>query len=57
MVRLVEQAVAWGLLSMLRVNHDDRVAHQDLEHAHWDPVAREWFMHEDERDASVSPAA
>jgi len=45
MVITLARAIAWGVLGLLGVRHDELVAHRDLEHAHWDPLTRRWFTH------------
>lgn len=47
MVMTLGRAIAWGLSGLVGVRHDELVAHRDLEHAHWDPVSRTWFTHEE----------
>jgi len=47
MVVTLARAIAWGVSGLLGVRHDELVAHRDLEHAHWDPVTRTWFTHEE----------
>jgi hypothetical protein len=42
---------------MLGIAHNEPVAHRDLEHAHWDPAAQQWFTHEDHEEAPVDCAA
>jgi hypothetical protein len=58
MVTYVGQAIAWGLSRMLRLPPpSEPVAHRDLEHAHWDPVARRWLTHPDDQQATAGRAA
>jgi hypothetical protein len=47
MVITLARAIAWGVSGLLGVRHDEPVAHRDLQHAHWDPVTRTWFTHEE----------
>jgi hypothetical protein len=47
MVITLAQAITWGVSGLLGGRHDEPVAHRDLEHAHWDPVTRTWFTHEE----------
>jgi hypothetical protein len=47
MVITLARAIAWGVSGLLGVRHDELVAHHELEHAHWDPVTRTWFTHEE----------
>lgn len=47
MVITLARAIAWGVSGLLGIRHDELVAHRDLEHAHWDPVTRTWFTHEE----------
>ena len=47
MVITLARAITWGVSGVLGVRHDEPVAHRDLEHAHWDPVTRTWFTHDE----------
>lgn len=44
MLSYITQAVVWG---MRRALHRDRprLAHVEVEHAHWDPEGRRWYTH------------
>jgi hypothetical protein len=57
MIMYMARALAWGLSRVFRNREDVRVAHLDLEHAHWDPTRREWFTHEDDRERTPARAA
>lgn len=50
MVITVGRAIAWGVSGLLGIRRNEPVAHDDLQHAHWDPFTRTWFTHEAERD-------
>jgi len=51
MVITLARAIAWDLSGLLGLRQEEVVAHRDLEHAHWDPVTRTWFTHEESHEA------
>lgn len=57
MVSYITSAAAYGLSVMRGVERDQPVAHEDLEHAHWDPVARRWYTHDEQAERAVARAA
>jgi hypothetical protein len=57
MIMYMTRAIAWGLSRVFRTTEDVRVAHLDLEHAHWDPNRREWFTHEHDPERTAARAA
>jgi hypothetical protein len=57
MITYMAQAIAWGLSRVFRTAEDVPVAHRNLDHAHWDPIRREWFAHEDEPERTAARAA
>jgi hypothetical protein len=57
MITYTARAVVWGLSRMLRIPEEQPVSHSDLEHAHWDSVARQWLVHRDELEAAQPRAA
>ena len=57
MIMYMARALACGLSRVFRNTEDVRIAHLDLEHAHWDPTRREWFTHEDAPERTAARAA
>jgi hypothetical protein len=57
MIMYITRAIAWGLSRVFRVAEQVPVAHLELEHAHWDPTRREWFIHADAPESTVARAA
>ncbi|MDQ6922093.1 MAG: hypothetical protein M3170_10875 [Candidatus Dormibacteraeota bacterium] len=57
MIMYIARAITWGLSRVFRLSEDVRVAHLDLEHAHWDPARREWFTHVDHPERTAARAA
>jgi hypothetical protein len=57
MVVFITQAIGWGWSQLLRRPRNQPVSHRELEHAHWDPVGRRWFIHADRQTGEVARAA
>jgi hypothetical protein len=57
MFRFMAQALVWSMSRILGVKPDEPAGHGAVEHAHWDPVARDWFAHDGDRGTSVTHAA
>ena len=47
MVRYLADAIAWGIRWIAGDGREAALSHAELEHAHWDPVARRWVGHSD----------
>lgn len=54
MITTIARATVWGASRLLGVRDDEPLAHHDLEHAHWDRVARRWYTHEESAAARES---
>jgi hypothetical protein len=57
MIMFMARAIGWGVARFLGVPEDVPVPHGELEHAHWDPIRREWFTHAEAAESSVAHAA
>jgi hypothetical protein len=57
MITTIQRAITWEVSRILGVPEETPVAHQDLEHAHWDRARREWFTHVDHSDGAAVRAA
>jgi hypothetical protein len=57
MITTIQRAITWEVSRILRVPEEMPVAHQELEHAHWDRTRREWFTHVDHSEGAAVRAA
>lgn len=57
MITNMARAIAWTVSRVLGIPEEVPVRHGDLEHAHWDPIHREWFTHEDVGETAAPRAA
>ena len=56
MITYMARAIAWGVSWVLGIPEDVPVGHQELEHAHWDPIRQEWFTHQDHAEITARAA-
>lgn len=57
MITNMARAIAWTVSRVLGIPEEVPVRHGDLEHAHWDPIHRDWFTHEDVGETAAPRAA
>jgi hypothetical protein len=57
MVMYIAQAIGWGWSWLLRRPRNQAIPHRDLEHAHWDPIARRWLRHSEIQERTPARAA
>ena len=57
MVMYIALATGWAWSWLLRRPRNQPISHRDLEHAHWDPDSRQWFIHADLHEVTPARAA
>ena len=53
MLMTAVRALAWYTGRLLGIPEQRPLRHEELPHAHWDPISRHWLTHE---HASFTPA-